>query len=44
MFCGEGGNPAPQEAAVEIRIMSDDEHYPAQKIVDGAIVNAVTDR
>jgi len=41
MFCREDGKPPLQEAAVEIRIMGDDEHYPPQQIVDGAIVDAV---
>ena len=42
MFCGEGGKPFLQEAAIEIRIVGDDEHDPAEQIVDGVIVNAVT--
>ena len=42
MFCGEGGKPFLQEAAVEIRIVGDDEHYPAKQIVDSGIVNAMT--
>ncbi len=42
MFRGEGGKPFLQEAAVEIRVVGDDEHYPAQQIVDGSIIDAVT--
>jgi len=42
MFRGEHGKPSLQEAAVEIRVVGDDEHYLAQQIVDGSIVNAVT--
>jgi hypothetical protein len=33
MFLGEDRNPFLQEAAVEIRVVGDDEHYPAQQIV-----------
>jgi hypothetical protein len=42
MFRGQGGKPFFQEAAVEIGVVSDDEDYPAQQIVDRAIVNALT--
>jgi hypothetical protein len=42
MFRNEGGKPFLQKAAIEIGVVSDDEDYPAQQIVDGAIVNAVT--
>jgi hypothetical protein len=34
--------PFFEEAAVERGVVGDDEHYPAQQIVDGSIVNAVT--
>ena len=36
MFRGEQGKPFLQEAPVEIRVVGDDEHYPAQQIADGA--------
>jgi hypothetical protein len=42
MFRGEHGKPSLQEAAVERGVMGDDEHDPAQQIVDGPIVDAVT--
>ncbi len=42
MFRGEGRKSLFQEAAVEIRVVGDDEQYPAQQIVDGSIVNAMT--
>jgi hypothetical protein len=42
MFCDEGWKSFLQEAAVEISFAGDDEHYPAQQIVDGTIINAVT--
>jgi hypothetical protein len=42
MFLGEDRNPFLEETAIEIRIMGDDEHDPAQQIVDGPIVDAVT--
>ena len=42
MFRREDGEPFLQEAAIEIRVVGDDEHYPPQQIVDGAIVDAVT--
>jgi hypothetical protein len=32
MFRGEGRKPFLQEAAVEIRIVGDDEHYPVYEI------------
>jgi hypothetical protein len=32
MFQAEGGKPFFQEVAVEIRVVGDDEHYPAQQI------------
>jgi|SRR5271163_477172 len=41
MFRGEGGKASFEEAAVEIGMMGDDEHYPAKQIVDGAFVNPV---
>jgi len=42
MFRREDGEPFLQEAAIEIRIVGDDEHYPVEQTVDGGIVNAVT--
>jgi len=42
MFMGEGGKPSLQEAAIERGVVGGDQHHPAQKIVDGAIVDAVT--
>jgi hypothetical protein len=42
MFRDERGKPSLQEASIEIRVVGDDEHYPAQQIVYGAIVNPVT--
>jgi hypothetical protein len=42
MLRREHRNPFLQEAAVEIRMMGDHEHHPAQQIVDGSIVDAVT--
>ena len=42
MFRGEDGKPSLQESTVEIRVVSDYENYPAQQLVDGAIVDAVT--
>jgi hypothetical protein len=42
MFCGEGRKSFLQEAAVEIRMMGDDEDDPAKQIIDGAFVNPVT--
>ena len=38
----EHRKPFFQEAAVERGVMGDDEHDPAQQIVDGPIVDAVT--
>jgi hypothetical protein len=42
MFRGEGGKSYFQKAAIEIRIVGDEEHYPAKQIVDGVFVDAVT--
>jgi len=42
MLRSESGKPFFEESAVEIRIVGDDEHDPAQQIVGGAIVDAVT--
>jgi hypothetical protein len=42
MFSGEHGKPFLQEAAIEIGVVRDDEHYPVEQIVDGAVINAVT--
>jgi hypothetical protein len=42
MFRGEGWKSFLQEAAVEISVVGDDEHHPAQQIVDGTFVDAVT--
>ena len=42
MFRREDGEPFLQEAAIEIRVMGNDEHCPVQQIVDGTIVNAAT--
>jgi hypothetical protein len=38
----EGGKSFLQEAAVEIRMMGNDEDDPAKQIIDGAIVDALT--
>ena len=40
MLRREGGKASFEEAAVEIRMVGDDEHYPAQQIADGAIIDA----
>jgi hypothetical protein len=42
MFHDESWKPSLQGAAIEIRIVGDDEHYAAQQIVYGAIVDPVT--
>jgi hypothetical protein len=42
MSRGEGRKSFLQEAAVEIGVVRYDEHYPAQQIVDGVFVYAVT--
>jgi hypothetical protein len=42
MFRGEGGNPSLQEAAIEIRMVGDYKDDPAEQIVDGFVVDAVT--
>jgi hypothetical protein len=42
MFSGEHGKPFLREAAIEIGVVRDDEHYPVEQIVDGAVINAVT--
>ena len=42
MFRDERGKPFLKEAAIEIRVVGDDEHYPAYQIVDGSMINAVT--
>ena len=42
MSRGKRSNSFLQEAAVEIRIVGDDEDDPAQQIIDGAIVDALT--
>ena len=36
------GHHFEPEAAIEIRVVRDDEHDPAQHIIDGAVINAVT--
>jgi len=36
---GRGGKPSLQEAAIERGVVGGDQHHPAQKIVDGAIVD-----
>ena len=42
MFHGEGRKPLFQEAAVEIRMMGDDEDDPAKQIIDGLFVDPMT--
>ena len=42
MFGGEGGKSPLQEAAIEIGIVGDNEHYPVEQIVDSVIVDAAT--
>jgi hypothetical protein len=42
MFWSEHWKPFLQEAAVESGIMSDDEHYAAQQIVYGTLINSAT--
>jgi len=42
MFRGEGGKSFFQEAAIEIRIVGDEEHYPAKQIADSGIINPAT--
>jgi hypothetical protein len=42
MFRGKGWEPFFEKAAVEIRIVSDDENDPSQKIVDRSIINPVS--
>ena len=44
MFISEGRKPFLQEAAVEIRMMGNDEDDPAEQIIDGAVVDAVIRR
>ena len=42
MLCGEDGKASLQEAAVERGVVGDNEDDPAQKIVDGLIVDDTT--
>jgi len=42
MFCGEGGKPFLQEAAIEIGVMGNNEHYPVEQVVYDAIIDAMT--
>ena len=42
MFCGEGGKSPLQEAAIEIGIVSDNEHYSVEQVVDSVIVDALS--
>jgi len=42
MFRGEDRNPFLQEAAIEIRVVGDDQDNPVEQIVDGSVVKAVT--
>jgi hypothetical protein len=42
MFISEGRKSFLQEAAIEIRMMGNDEDDPAKQIVDGVIVNPMT--
>src|SRR5215471_11942847 len=42
MFGGEGGKSPLQEAAIEIGVVGDNEHYPVEQIVDSVIVDVLT--
>src|SRR5215472_13556364 len=42
MFGGESGKSFLHEAAIEIGVVGDNEHYPVEQIVDSVIVDAFT--
>ena len=42
MFRSKGGKTFLQKAAVETRVVGDNEHYPVEQIVDGVFVDALT--
>ena len=42
MFGGKGGKSSLQEAAIEIGVVGDNEHYLVEQMVDGVIVDAST--